>query len=60
MKRFLEWQGLQVKLKIIYLDNTTIINLEENVKGSLGKLTRHLDIQYFYVTELVSRKELNI
>ena len=32
MKRFLEWQGLPVKLNNIYPDNNSSINLEDNGK----------------------------
>jgi hypothetical protein len=59
-KRFLEWQGFEVKLNIVYQDNTSTIKLGENGKASSGKRTRHFDIKYFYVTDLVDRKELKI
>jgi hypothetical protein len=59
-KRFLEWQEFLVKLNIIYQDNTSTIKLEENGKESLGKRTRHFDIKYFYVTDLVGRNEVTI
>ena len=60
MKRFLEWQGFAVKLNIIYQDNTSSMKLEENGKASSGRRTRHFDIRYFYVTDLVGRKEVKI
>ena len=56
MKRFLEWHGFPVKLKIIYQDNTSSINLEENGKESLVKQTRNFDKKYFYVNDFVGRK----
>jgi hypothetical protein len=59
-KRFLEWQDFQVKLNIIYEDNTSTIKLEENGKESSGKRTRYFDIKYFYVTDLVGRDEVKI
>ena len=34
--------------------------MEENGKESLVKLTSHLSINYFYVTELVGWNEVNI
>ena len=49
-----------MKLNIIYQDNISSINLEENYKASLGKQTRNFYIRYFYVTALVGRKEVNI
>jgi hypothetical protein len=59
-KRFLEWQDCLVKLNIIYQDNTGTIKLERNRKESSGKRTRHFAIRYFYVTDLVSRDEVQI
>ena len=60
MKRFLDWQLFPLKLNIIYQYNTSIINMEEILKESLVKQTRHFDIKYFYVTDLVGQKEVNI
>jgi hypothetical protein len=59
-KRFLEWQEFVVKLHIIYQDNTSTMKLERNGKESSGKRTRHFDIKYFYVTDLISRDEVEI
>jgi hypothetical protein len=60
MKRFLEWQGFKIRLNIVYQDNTSSIKLEKNGKESSGKRTRHFDIKYFYVTDLVGRNEVKI
>jgi hypothetical protein len=59
-KRFLDWQEFLVKLNIIYQDNTITIKLEQNGKESSGKRTRHFDIKYFYVTDLIGRDEVEI
>ena len=59
-KRFLEWQGFEVKANVVYQDNTSTMKLGGNGKASSGKRTRHFDIKYFYVTDLVDRKELKI
>jgi hypothetical protein len=60
MKRFLEWQDFAVKLNIIYQDNTSTIKLEVKGKASSGKRTRHFNIKYFYVTDLIGRDELKV
>jgi hypothetical protein len=60
MKSFLGWQGFNVKLNIIYQDITSSMKLEEIGKDSSGKRTQHFDIKYFYVTDLVGRKEVTI
>ena len=36
------------------------MKLEQNGKESSGKRTRHFDIKYFYVTDLVGRDEVTI
>jgi len=59
-KKFIKWQGFEVKLNIIYQDNTSTVKLEMNGKTSCGKRTRHFDIKLFYVTNLVERKEVTI
>jgi hypothetical protein len=59
-KRFIEYQGFKIKLNIIYQDNTSTMKLEKNGKSSSGKRTRHFDIQYFYVTDLIGRDEVEV
>ncbi len=59
-KRFIEYQGFKVKHNIVYQDNTSSMKLEQNGKASSGKRTRHFDIKIFYVTDLVSRNEVQV
>jgi hypothetical protein len=59
-KRFIEYQGFKVKLNIIYQDNTSTMRLENNGKASSGKRTRHFDIKYFYVTDLIGRDQVEV
>jgi hypothetical protein len=59
-KRFIESQGFDVKLNVIYQDNTSAMKLENNAKGSSGKRTRHFDIKLFYVTNLIERGEVEV
>jgi len=59
-KLFIESQGFTVKTNVIYQDNTSSIKLEENGKASSGKRTRHFDIKYFYITDLIKRNQIQI
>ena len=59
-KRFLEAQGHQVKANIVYQDNSSAMKLEMNGKASSGKRTRHFDIKFFYITDLIKRKEMEV
>ena len=36
------------------------MKLEMNGKASSGKRTRHFNIKYFFITDLIERKELSI
>ena len=55
-KKFIEHQGFEVKLNIIYQDNTSTIKLAENSKTSSGKRTRHFNIKLFYITDLIGKQ----
>ena len=59
-KRFVEAQGHQVKANIVYQDNSSMMKLEMNGKESSGKRTRHFDIKFFYITDLIKRKEMEV
>ena len=57
-KRFIEHQGFNVKLNIIYQDNMSSFKLETNGMESTGKRTHHFDIKLFYITDLVKKSKL--
>ena len=59
-KLFIEAQGYRVGTTIVYRDNTSAMKLEENGKSSSGKRTRHFNIKYFYITDLIQRKQVQI
>ena len=57
-KLFMEEQGHGIKKNVVYRDNTSAMKLELNGKASSSKRTRHFNIKYFYVTDLIARGEL--
>ena len=59
-KRFVEAQGFDLETNLIYRDNTSSMKLEQNGRASASKRTRHFDIKYFYITDLIQRKECDI
>ena len=59
-KLFLEAQGYPIEQNLVYRDNQSAMKLELNGKASSGKRTRHFNIKYFFVTDLIHRKELSI
>jgi hypothetical protein len=54
---FLEAQGYGVEDLIVYQNNQIAILLENNGRGSSGKRTRHINIQYFFVTDRITAGE---
>ena len=59
-KLFMESQGMKVEHNIIYQDNKSTIQLAENGRHSAGKRSRHLNIKYFYITDKLEQKEMEI
>ena len=59
-KKFMEHQDFKVKVNLIYQDNTKTMKLQNNGKLSSGKRTRHFDIKLFYITDLISRNEVEV
>ena len=59
-KLFIEAQGFTINLNLVYRDNQSSMKLEENGKSSSGKRTRHFEIKYFYITDLIKRKQVTI
>ena len=60
IKQVLEEQGWKDSATIVYQDNTSQILLERNGRSSSTKWTKHMNIRYFYVTEQVEKKPINV
>ena len=52
---FLEEQGYDVKDNVLLQDNQSAIKLESNGRASAGKRSRHMNIRYFFVTDVASK-----
>jgi hypothetical protein len=59
-RNFLDAQGYSVQDTIVHQDNKSTILLAENGRLSSSKRTRHLNIRFFFVTDLVKAKEISI
>jgi hypothetical protein len=57
---FFEAQGYKLKHHVIYRDNQATMKLEQNGKASSGKRTRHFNIKYFYMNDLIKRGIVSI
>jgi len=58
-KKFMYDQGYDLEM-VIKEDNQSTILLMKNGKLSSGKRTKHLDIRYFYVKDLIDRGVLSV
>ena len=50
----------QVMEKIVYQENKSAIILEKNGKSSISKCTKHINIRLFFITNHISKMELNV
>ncbi len=53
-------QGYGVTQNLLLQDNKSSILLERNGKASSGKRTKHINIRYFFITDRVNMKEIEI
>jgi hypothetical protein len=57
---FLMAQGYGVTQNLFLQDNKSSMLLEKNGNASSGKCARHINIQYFFITDRVNMKEVEI
>jgi hypothetical protein len=53
-------QGYGVKDNVLFQDNKSSILLENNGKASSSKRTKHINVRYFFITDLVKKKEVSV
>jgi hypothetical protein len=53
-------QGYGVKDNVLFQDNKSYILLEKNGKASSSKRTKHISIQYFFITDRVRNEEVSL
>jgi hypothetical protein len=57
---FMKAQGYGVKDNVLFQDNKSSILLEKNGKDLNSKRTKHINIQYFFITDRVSKEEVSV
>jgi hypothetical protein len=60
VQNFLRGQGFIVNDNVVYQDNQSAILLERNGCGSSGRRTRHINIRYYFITDCIKRKQLQV
>jgi hypothetical protein len=53
-------QGFLVTDNVVYQDNQSVMLLENNGKMSSSKRTCHLNLHYFFVTDNIQKKNLQV
>ena len=59
-RQFLEAQGYGVRENIVLQDNRSAILLEKNGKASSSKRTKHINIRYFFVTDMIKKGKMSV
>jgi len=57
---FMKAQGYDVQDNVLFQDNKSSILLEKNGKASSSKRTKHINIQYFFITDRVKKEEVSV
>jgi len=57
---FMDGQGYQINNNVVFQDNKSSMLLEKNGKASSSKRTKHINIQYFFITDRISQGEVTI
>ena len=57
---FMEAQGYPLERNVLLQDNKSAILLESNGRMSCSKRSRHLNIRYFYVKDLIDKGLLEV
>ena len=57
---FLEAQGYHVTDNVLHQDNESTIKLAKNGRRSSSKLTRHIEVRYYFITDHIARDRVQV
>ena len=60
LKRFLEGQGYTMDRTIFYQDNESAIKMEKNGMRSCGEKSRHIQIRYFFIKDILENENIDL
>ena len=60
LMRFLEAQGYELKLNIMYQDNVSAIQMERHEKKSSSRRTRHFDVRFLNVKDKLQLNNITV
>ena len=55
-----EEQGVKIEDNLLNKDNISTMKLAKNEKRLSGKMTKHIKIRYFFVTDKIKKGEVKI
>jgi hypothetical protein len=58
--KFMHHQGFDMKSNIFYQDNLSAIKIEKNGRKSCGQKSRHIDIRYFFIKDVLKRENITL
>ena len=56
----LKEQGCKIRESVFYQDNQRAIKLENNASKSSSKRTRHINIRYYFITDLIKNEKVPV
>ena len=56
----MEYQGYTIDSNIFYQDNQSAMKLEKNGRKSCGDKSRHIDIRYFFIKDVLQRENIDL
>ena len=60
ISNFIKEQGYDIKQKIYYQDNMRAMKMEQNGISSTREKSRHINIRYFFIKDVVKREKLTL
>ena len=57
---FMKDQGYPLSRKLFYQDNTSAIQIEKNGSVSSGKKSRHINIRFFFIKDILKREGIDV
>ena len=58
--KFMHYQGFDMDSNIFYQDNQSAMKLEKSGRKSCGEKSRHIDIRYFCIKDVLRRENMNL
>jgi hypothetical protein len=60
VSKFMKYQGYNIDSNIFYQDNQSAMKMEKNGRKSCGEKSRHIDIRYFFIKDVILRENITI